>query len=162
MSGRLAREKRVLRTAFQRDTRSLQNFALTKSASGGNSVSMNDGLAVPPPPGERGGFKVPQTPGELRQAIESGKFAGEVVYEGEAKKELEQRRLAVIRAGDITGSRLHQAATDLESRVLDPDCKDNIQLKHQLMQTALAMHVVADWLRSTDHPEPRKNGAAGS
>lgn len=106
--------------------------------------------------------KVPKNVVELRAAIERGELAGDIVYEGEAKKELEQRRLAVIRAGDITGSRLHQAATDLESRVLDPDCKDNIQLKHQLMQTALAMHVVADWLRSTDHPEPRNNGAVGS
>lgn len=118
---------------------------------------MIDGLAVPPSPGSEGNSnsRTPKTPAELRAAIESGELAGDIVYEGEAAKELEKRRLALIRAGEITGSRLHQAATDIEARVFDPASRDNIQMKHQLMQTALAMHVVADWLRTTDHPEQK-------
>ena len=114
---------------------------------------MTDGLAVPPSPGNEG--KVPKTPAELKAAIERGEFGGQVVYEGDAAKELEQRRVAIIRAGDITGSRLHNAATEIEARVFDGDSRDNIQMQHPLMQTALAMHVVADWLRTTDHPEGR-------
>lgn len=119
---------------------------------------MTDLIGVPPSPGDGGEKpKVPQTPLELRQAIERGEMGGEIVYEGEARKELERRRVAVIRAGEITGERLHNAAKDIEARVFDPDCADNIQMKHQLMQTALAMHVVADWLFSTDHPKTGNN-----
>lgn len=120
-------------------------------------IRMTDGLAVPPSPGSEGNSnsRTPKTPAELRAAIEAGELAGEIVYDGEAKRELEKRRMALIRAGEITGSRLHQAATDIESRVFDPSSRDTIQMKHQLMQTALAMHVVADWLKTTDHPEAK-------
>ncbi len=124
---------------------------------------MNDGLAVPPPPGERGGFKVPQTAGELRSAIERGELAGDIVYEGEAAKELEIKRKTIIRAGEITSGRLQQAAKDLEAAEAEMSqvAGHDLRRRHQMMQDAMAFRVAAEYLHSVDHPETR-NGAAGS
>lgn len=108
---------------------------------------------------------MPRTATELREAIEAGHLAGEIVYEGKAKEELENRRKITIRAGEITAGRLEQAAKDLETEALDATTKHDIKTRHQLMHDAYCFHIAAQWLHVTDHPgaQPEgRNGASGS
>jgi hypothetical protein len=126
---------------------------------------MNELIGVPPPPGD-GGNKTPRTVQELRQAIESGQLAGEIVHEGKAAAELEQRRKTIIRAGEITSGRLQQAAKDLESAVgqMVDDERHNLMEKHAMISDALAFRRVAHWLHFTDHPQAQpetRNGETG-
>lgn len=120
---------------------------------------MTDLIGVPPSPGDgEAKPKVPQTPRELRQAIERGEMGGEIIYEGEAAAELEKRRKITIRAGEITSARLQQAASDLEARAMDGEARIDLHTRHQMMSDALAFRRTAGWLHATDHPE--QNGGS--